>query len=75
MVYATCSVLKRGNQDVVEGFLAAHPDWHLVPAAEVLAQQGITFPDAQWERFGSYFQMLPHVNNTDGFFAAVLQRE
>ena len=75
MVYATCSVLKRENQDVVEGFLAAHPDWHLVPAAEVLAQQGITFPEAQWERFGSYFQMLPHVNNTDGFFAAVLQRD
>ena len=37
MVYATCSMLKRENQDVVEAFLAAHPDWHLVPAAEVLA--------------------------------------
>ena len=74
LVYATCSVLKRENQDVVEAFLAAHPEWKLVPAAEVFATQGITFDAAQWERFGSYFQMLPHVNNTDGFFAAVLER-
>ena len=75
MVYATCSMLKRENQDVVEAFLAQHPEWHLVPAAEVLAQQGITFDAKQWERFGDYFQMLPHVNSTDGFFAAVLQRD
>lgn len=74
LVYATCSVLKRENQDVVEAFLAAHFEWRLVPAKEVFAQQGIVFPEAQWERFGSYFQMLPHVNNTDGFFAAVLER-
>lgn len=74
MVYATCSVLKRENQDVVEAFLAAHPEWRLVPAKDVFAQQGIVFPEAQWERFGAYFQMLPHVNNTDGFFAAVLER-
>lgn len=74
LVYATCSVLKRENQDVVEAFLAAHSEWRLVPAKEVFAQQGIVFPEAQWERFGSYFQMLPHVNNTDGFFAAVLER-
>ncbi len=74
VVYATCSVLKRENQDVVEAFLAAHPDWSLVPAQEVLEQQNIHFEPTQWERFGEYFQMLSHVNNTDGFFAAVLQR-
>ena len=67
MVYATCSMLRRENQEVVEAFLEAHPEWHLVPAADVFAQQGI--------QFGSYFQMLPHVNSTDGFFAAVLQRD
>ena len=46
-----------------------------MPAREVLEQQNIRFDEAQWERFGDYFQMLPHVNNTDGFFAAVLQRD
>lgn len=75
LVYATCSMIRRENQDVVEAFLAAHPEWHLVPALEVLAQQGITFDPEAAKRFGDYFQMLPHVHNTDGFFAAVLVRD
>ncbi|MBS5291757.1 MAG: RsmB/NOP family class I SAM-dependent RNA methyltransferase [Sutterella wadsworthensis] len=75
LVYATCSMIRRENQDVVEAFLAAHPEWHLVPALEILAQQGITFDPEAAKRFGDYFQMLPHVHNTDGFFAAVLVRD
>ncbi len=75
LVYATCSMLKRENQDVVEAFLAEHPDWHVVPALEVLAQQGIVFDPEAAARFGDYFQMLPHVHNTDGFFAAVLVKD
>ncbi len=75
LVYATCSMLKRENTDVVEAFLAAHPDWHVVPALEVLAQQGIVFDPEAAGRFGDYFQMLPHVHNTDGFFAAVLMKD
>ncbi|MDO5532075.1 RsmB/NOP family class I SAM-dependent RNA methyltransferase [Sutterella sp.] len=75
LVYATCSLLKRENQDVVEAFLAENPGWKLVPVAEVFAQQGITFGEGQLERFGGYMQLLPHVNNTDGFFSAVLQRD
>ncbi len=75
LVYATCSILNRENQGVVDAFLAEHPEWHLVPAKEVLESQKIVFDAKQWERFGDYFQMLPHVNNTDGFFAAVLERD
>ncbi len=75
LVYATCSLLKRENQDVVEAFLAAHSEWHLVPAKAVFAQQGIAFDESQWTRFGGYMQLLPHVNDTDGFFAAVLQKD
>ena len=75
LVYATCSLLKRENQDVVEAFLAANPGWRLVPVAEVFEQQGIHFGPGQLERFGGCMQLLPHVNNTDGFFAAVLQRD
>lgn len=75
LVYATCSLLKRENQDVVEAFLAEHPGWRLVPVKEVFEQQGIHFEPGQLERFEGYMQLLPHVNNTDGFFAAVLQRD
>ena len=66
---------KRENQDVVEAFLAEHPGWRLVPVKEVFEQQGIHFEPGQLERFEGYMQLLPHVNNTDGFFAAVLQRD
>lgn len=75
LVYATCSLLKRENQDVVEAFLAKHPDWHLVPAKDIFEAQGIRFDDSQWDRFGPYMQLLPHVNNSDGFFAAALERD
>lgn len=75
LVYATCSLLKRENQEVVEAFLAAHPGWKLVPVKEVFEQQGIAFEPGQLERFEGYMQLLPHVNSTDGFFAAVLQRD
>lgn len=55
--------------------MAEHPGWRLVPVKEVFEQQGIHFEPGQLERFEGYMQLLPHVNNTDGFFAAVLQRD
>ena len=68
LVYATCSVLARENQQVVEQFLAEHPDFALVPAGEVLAAQKIAL------EMGPYLELYPHLNQTDGFFAAVLER-
>ncbi|MBI5007893.1 MAG: RsmB/NOP family class I SAM-dependent RNA methyltransferase [Nitrosomonadales bacterium] len=68
LVYATCSVLQEENQDIVQAFLAAHPDFRLVPAGEVLAQHKIQL------EMGDYLQLTPQLHNTDGFFAAVLER-
>ena len=68
LVYATCSVLARENQQVVEQFLAAHEDFMLVPAGEVLAAQKIAL------EMGPYLELYPQVHQTDGFFAAVLER-
>jgi 16S rRNA (cytosine967-C5)-methyltransferase len=68
LVYATCSLLHEENQAVVEMFLAAHPDFTLLPAGEVLKQQHIELA------MGNYLQLTPQLHNTDGFFAAVLQR-
>jgi len=73
LVYATCSVLSVENQDIVSTFLAEHPDFTALPAAEVLGGQGIRIEDA--ERFAPWFVMLPHLHDTDGFFAAVLERD
>jgi 16S rRNA (cytosine967-C5)-methyltransferase len=72
LVYATCSVLSVENQDVVTSFLAEHPQFSVLPAAEVLRGQGIEVDHA--ERFAPWFVMLPHLHESDGFFAAVLEK-
>lgn len=69
LVYATCSFIRSENQDIVEGFLATHPDFILKPAGEVLAEQKIDLPMGDW------FELWPHRHHTDGFFAAVLERK
>ncbi len=68
LVYATCSLLPEENQHIVQAFLATHPDFMLRPAGEVLKQQKIPL-DAL-----DYLELRPHFHNTDGFFAAVLER-
>lgn len=69
LVYATCSLLHEENRGIVEAFLSAHPDYKLLPAGEVLAQQKIPLA------MDDYFQLFPHKHGTDGFFAAVMERQ
>ena len=69
IVYATCSILPEENERIVEQFLANHPDFKLLSAAEILAAQGITPPHV-----GDMLKLDPAQHGTDGFFAAVLQR-
>lgn len=69
LVYATCSILEEENEQIVEAFLAAHPEFELHAASEVLAQQNIALDT------GKYFKLMPHVHGTDGFFAAVMERK
>jgi 16S rRNA (cytosine967-C5)-methyltransferase len=69
LVYATCSLLNEENDTVVEQFLATHDDFQLVPMSTVLAEQKIAL------EMDKYLKLLPHKHNTDGFFAAVLERK
>jgi 16S rRNA (cytosine967-C5)-methyltransferase len=69
LVYATCSLLDEENDAVVEQFLATHDDFQLVPMSTVLAEQRIPL------EMDKYLKLLPHKHNTDGFFAAVLERK
>ncbi len=68
LVYATCSILPEENEAIVAGFLAAHPDFKQVSAQDILAQQGIALA------CGDTLRLAPHTHGTDGFFAAVLER-
>ncbi|GFE94415.1 RsmB/NOP family class I SAM-dependent RNA methyltransferase [Acetobacter persici] len=67
MVYATCSILRAENASQVEAFLTRHPDFQLVPSDSTV------LPDSL--RGTSMFSLTPHQNETDGFFAAVLERK
>lgn len=69
LVYATCSLLDEENDRIVEQFLADHDDFVLVPMNKVLAEQKIDL------EMGDYLKLLPHKHQTDGFFAAVLERK
>lgn len=68
LVYATCSLLPEENEAQVAAFLTAHPAFHALPLSEVAPQlTGSAHPD--------YLSLTPARHDTDGFFAAVLQRE
>jgi 16S rRNA (cytosine967-C5)-methyltransferase len=69
LVYASCSLLREENEDVVSGFLATHPDFAIVPAAEVLARRHVALlPDSE------FLRLLPHRHGTDGFYAMAMER-
>jgi 16S rRNA (cytosine967-C5)-methyltransferase len=68
LVYATCSLLDEENEAIVSQFLTAHTDFSLVPMKDVLAEQKIPL------EMQDYLKLLPHLHHTDGFFAAVMER-
>jgi 16S rRNA (cytosine967-C5)-methyltransferase len=69
LVYATCSLLREENDEVVRDFLAAHPGFRPVPVNEILTRRHIplTMDDES-------LRLLPHRHDTDGFFAAVVEK-
>ncbi|MEW6133843.1 MAG: RsmB/NOP family class I SAM-dependent RNA methyltransferase [Pseudomonadota bacterium] len=69
LVYATCSLLPAENQIIVESFLGEHPEFKRLPANGVLAAGRVDLDT------GVYLQMNPAVHGTDGFFAAILEKQ
>ncbi len=69
LVYATCSLLEEENQLVAQDFLKKHPEFSLQDASEILRSQQIPVES------GTMLQLWPHRHGTDGFFAAVFQRQ
>ncbi len=70
LVYATCSLLPDENRGRVDAFLAAHPEFALLPVASVWRETiGGDGPAA-----GDTLSLTPAGHGTDGFFVAVLER-
>ncbi len=70
LVYATCSILERENKEVVDAFLATHPDFERIDVRDLLSKEKIELPLT-----GTDLQLTPQEHGTDGFYAAVLQRK
>jgi 16S rRNA (cytosine967-C5)-methyltransferase len=68
LIYSTCSLLQEENEQIAEQFLAKHPEFKLLNAAEILSSQQIVLDT------GDYLKLLPHLHHTDGFFAAVFEK-
>lgn len=75
LVYVTCSVLPEENADQVARFLAAAPEFHIVPTAE--AWRATIGGDAPASADGATDTLLltPAAHGTDGFFIAIMQRQ
>ena len=69
LVYATCSLLDEENEAIVAQFMATHEEFLLVPMKDVLAEQKVAL------EMGDFLKLSPHKHQTDGFFAAVLERK
>ena len=75
LVYVTCSLLPDENEDQVAAFAAAHPEFRVLPPAEVLAgaaigglaEAALTAPNG--------VVLSPRRTGTDGFFIAVMEKQ
>jgi 16S rRNA (cytosine967-C5)-methyltransferase len=64
LIYATCSLSRRENEDVVAAFLREHAEFETAPFANTFG--GTVRDDG--------LTIMPSLHNTDGFFVASLRR-
>ena len=72
LVYATCSILPRENQERIATFLSRNPAFKILRADAAWRESGGANPPPGMAEF---FHASPHSTGTDGFFAAILTRE
>jgi 16S rRNA (cytosine967-C5)-methyltransferase len=70
LIYATCSMLRQENEDVVAAVLAADPSIKPVALSSLFGETLARDLGAQ----GHELRLWPHVHGTDGFYMAALRR-
>jgi len=70
LAYATCSLLREEDEDQAEAFLAAEPEFSLLPIARAWEETiGGASPAGD-----DYLRLTPARHGTDGFFVAIFER-
>lgn len=64
LVYSTCTIEQAENHYLVQEFLAANPDWCIEP-----------FPHPLTGELVEELQLLPQVDNVDGFYICKLKKK
>ena len=67
LVYATCTLDPRENENIIEAFLTKNPNWKIEYLR--LEELGTRYNTSQ-----GYLKVLPHENNMDGFFMTCLRK-
>ncbi len=65
LVYATCTILKEENQELIAEFSRRHPEFSL---------EIFTLPKPIGEVSEGFVTLYPHIHGTDGFFMAKFRR-
>lgn len=66
LIYSTCTVLRRENEEVVQEFLEQHPDFEL---------EKLPLPSGLPENESGMLTLVPGEYDTDGFFISRLRRK
>ena len=66
LIYSTCTVLKRENEEIVDAFLKTHPDFTLEP---------LELPAVFPKNDTGMLTLIPGQYDTDGFFISRLRRK
>lgn len=68
LLYATCSILREENRNIVDQFIELHPEFEIVSLEHMVNNYSLSLDD------GRYLELLPHKHDMDGFFACLMQK-
>ena len=69
MLYVTCTISSRENEKVVETFLKENRNASFLSLRDQVPPWAMDLVDED-----GFFRALPHVHQTDGFFAALFTK-
>ncbi len=65
LVYSTCTLLKRENEDIILAFVKNNPEFEFVK---------VELPEPLDRKNDGYITLYPHIDGTDGFFISKIKR-